>query len=107
MYKGFPNVILVGAMPVRVQILNEIADGDRWGDFDCVKYLIRLDNTVPSAAKAIEVVIHEILHSIYRFADMQKWDDEERVVSTFATWLAMVLIHNPMSVRWLTNATKS
>jgi hypothetical protein len=107
MYRNFPEILRIGAMPVYVEFHDELADGDRWGDFDCVKYRIRLDTTVPSSAKAIEVVIHEILHGIYRFADIKNGDDEERLVTTFSTWLAMVLVDNPRLVKWLVNAMKS
>lgn len=104
--KGLPTHIRIGGMIVRIQIVEEVTDGDSWGDFSCVKYLIRLDRGIPSKSKAVEVVVHEILHAIYRFAAVHPQDDEERMVTTFSTWLAMVFMDNPSLVKWISNATR-
>lgn len=104
--KGLPTHIRIGGMIVRIQIVEEVTDGDSWGDFSCVKYLIRLDKSIPSNTKAVEVVLHEVLHAVYRFAAVHPQDDEERMVTIFSTWLAMVFMDNPGLVRWIASATR-
>lgn len=100
-YNGLPKVIHIGAIPVDIVLQDEIENGDRWGDFDVVKYKIRLDRTVPSNTKAIEIVLHEVLHAVYAFSSTKAGDDEERTVTAFSTWLAMVFVNNPKLAAWL------
>ena len=107
MFRNFPRFIKVGNIHVRVEFQEDVSDDTAWGNYSATHFRIRLQDNIPCTGKAIEVVLHEILHAIFHCSDMKDADDEERTVATFATWLTMVLVDNPQLMRWLSCATKT
>ncbi len=106
MFRNFPSVIKVGNIPVRVEFCDDVNEESAWGNYHPIHFRIRFQKEMPCAGKAIEVVLHEILHAVFHCADLSDKDEEERTVSTFSTWLAMVFMDNPALVRWIASATK-
>ena len=106
MFRNFPQFIKVGNVHIRVEICEDVSDDTAWGNYSASLFRIRFQDNIPSTGKAIEVVLHEVLHAIFHCADLKDTDDEERTVATFSTWMAMVLMDNPLLVKWLTCATK-
>ena len=93
-------------MPVKIEFCVDVAEDSAWGNYHPSNHRIRLREEMPFAAKAVEVVLHELLHAIFHCADLNDKDEEERTVAAFATWMTMVLMDNPALVSWLAKATR-
>lgn len=89
-----------------MEFCEDVNEEAAWGNYNPIHFRIRLQDTIPCSGKAIEVVLHEVLHAIFHCSDLKDSDEEERTISTFATWLTMVLVDNPLLVKWLSCATK-
>ena len=93
-------------MPVAIEICQDVNEDAAWGNYNAPQHKIRLREEMPFASKAIEVVLHELLHAIFHCADLNDKDEEERTVAAFATWMTMVLMDNPALVSWLAKAAR-
>ena len=63
---------------------------------------IRFDGEMPSAAKMLDTLLHEIFHAIFWAYGIEDKDEEERTVSTMATGWAAFLRDNPAFNTWMT-----
>lgn len=101
-YRAFPKSLRIGALKFRIEVrsLRTEPEGN-WGLYEYDKQLIELDEAPPSAEFAVDTVLHELTHAIYGCSGLKPGDDEERVVSVFATWLTMLLRDNPDLLGWL------
>ena len=105
---GLPKSIKVGPYRYRVEIaetLRSMSD-QAWGICDNIQHTITYQNEWPCIGKAIDTVIHEVLHAIYHVWDVPEQAEEEPIVSHFGTGIAGVLIDNPGLVSWLNAAAK-
>ena len=85
-----------------------IAEGAAWetanrrfGEFSAVEQAIRFNGEMPSAAKMLDTVVHEIFHAIFWSYDLSDKDDEERTVSSMATGWVAFLRDNPAFNAWM------
>jgi hypothetical protein len=101
-----PKSIRVGPFDVAIVPMHEIhAETDR-GNYAHDKHEIRLLDRYASSTSEAEVLLHEILHSIWATYNVKDEDKEERVVTTIAIGLAQVLRDNKDLAEWLRAALK-
>lgn len=101
-YSSFPRALRIGPylVSVNVKTLNTESEYN-WGTFEDNKQLIEFDVEPPSAEFAVDTALHEIGHAIFKWGGLKVGDDEERVVSVFATWLTMIFRDNPDLLGWI------
>lgn len=97
-----PHPIKIGRHFVGFALIHpEEADGARvWGYYDQGGKRIVLDAGM-AGLKAVEVVIHEVLHAIFHLRNVNPRWGEEKTVTGLGVGLAHVLRDNPEFVLWL------
>ena len=101
MFEGLPPSIRIGPFDIHIQVAEQFEDEDLWGACDFNKCLIELRASQPSAAFAVDTVLHEITHAIFKIYLLKEGDDEERATSAFATGWTQVLRDNPGLLKWI------
>lgn len=91
-----PSQVKVGHLVFRVEpwAAVEAARAENLGECDYLLLCIRVRDDL-SPALAGEVLLHEVLHAVYRVFGVPKGGDEESVVETVANGLATVFADNP------------
>jgi hypothetical protein len=101
MYDGLPPFLRIGPVDVRIEVLDRLPDDDCWGSHDHRTLLIQLDRTIPSKHYAVDIVLHETMHALYRTWHIDDKTEEEGTVSCLATGLTQVLRDNPQLLNWI------
>jgi len=99
-FSGLPKSVRVGPYVIPLQILDELGD-DVLGDFSFGRLAIRLATTQPSSVFAVDTVLHELFHAIWKVYNIKQGDDEERIVTTMAMSMVQLFHDNPGLVSWL------
>ncbi len=99
MLDDLPPSIRIGPFDVALEAKDKLSEADEWGDFEVVT--IRLKSAQPSPTFAVDTLLHEIYHAIYKWHSLRKHDDEERICSVMATGLTQVLRDNPKLLAWI------
>jgi hypothetical protein len=74
----------------------------RWGEFSAMELVIRVQEQMPSAARAVEAVLHEVLHAIWwAYSIPGKGIEEEAVVSQLGGAWAALWRDNPALLSWV------
>lgn len=98
-----PCSVRVGAHDITIQILphHQASARGEWGYFQAAAQLIVVQDQMPTAAKAVDTVLHEIGHALWWSYTLEDADKEERIVSTQATGWAQIFRDNPALVAWI------
>ena len=107
--KGLPENIRVGVFSVPINLIPAAISEQRgyWGAFQPTIHAIEISEDFPSAAKALETLIHEIFHAVFWINHIDlKVDDEERVVLSFGKSMAQIYADNPSLVKWVAITAK-
>lgn len=73
----------------------------KFGEFSAVEQAIRFDGDIPSAAKMLDTITHEIFHAIFWAYSLNDKDDEERTVSSMSSGWVAFLRDNPAFNAWM------
>ena len=104
--RSLPSSIRVAAYDIAMEKWSShaAAAASRWGEFSAAELTIRVQAVMPSVAKLIDTVLHEIGHAIYWAYGLEDEDREERIVGTMATAWTQVWRDNPLLLLWLNEA---
>ena len=104
---ALPSSIRVGPFDFKIERWTaiECADNRRWGECSCLMQTIRIQRSMPSATKAVDTFLHEVLHAIYFAWGIEDEDKEERTVAAIATAWTQIFRDNPWLIRWIGEAT--
>jgi hypothetical protein len=108
---GLPARLKVGAYWNAIEVVPELRDADDdtplYGEYSPTRQELRFQRDYPCIGQAIDTVLHEVMHAVYRAYRIPEHEaDEETVVSSMAHGLACVMIDNPDFERWLSAASK-
>lgn len=78
----------------------------RFGEFSALEQCIRIREDMPSPAKTVETLLHEILHAVWWLFDLERQEGEEHVVNHFGTGLTQVHRDNPWLATWIAEHTR-
>lgn len=98
-----PSELRVGPYLFTVEYKEEVSDSEP----DLFGLTIPRDQRILISSRQTELseqdtVLHELLHAVFYASGLFKdVDNEERVVTTVATWLLMALRDNPVLARFL------
>ncbi len=107
-YDGLPKSVRIGPYDITIEVKEKLTeDDDDFGHYDHGR-LIKLREDQYNPTLAIDTLLHEILHGIYRCCGFDKESSEETLVTGLATGLTQVLRDNPGVLEWLAqmNQTK-
>jgi hypothetical protein len=102
-----PESLRIGPFDVRIEKHDKLSDDDTWGTYNGASLLMQFQSGQPSNCFAVDTVLHEIHHAIYRIFALRDSDDEERIVAVTATAMTQVLRDNPKLVEWLKDTLES
>jgi hypothetical protein len=98
-----PRSVRVG--PYDIAVIAETATwaaaNAKFGEFSAIEQVIRFDGEMPSAAKMLDTVVHEIFHAIFWAYGIEDEDKEERTVSSMATGWAAFMRDNLAFNTWM------
>ena len=101
---NLPEKLRIGALVYTVAIVDPLTtfERDEWGRCRNITQRIELQKDFPCPGRALETLVHEVLHAVYHAFDIPSEDaDEETVVTKMAGGLAQVIIDNPALIEWL------
>lgn len=100
-FDGFPPSLRIGPFDMAVEVKDKINDDEDAGVYNHGLSIELRSDQHNSAVFALDTVLHEIGHGIYRTFGLNEASNEEAVVTAMATGWAMVLRDNPAFVNWL------
>lgn len=100
-YDALPKQIRVGPFDIRVEVKDKVTDEDDLGLCVYSELLMQLRAEQASAPFALDTLLHEVSHMIYRTFALAKGNDEEQIVSALATGWTQVLRDNPELAKWI------
>jgi hypothetical protein len=101
-----PPYVRVGPYEFRLERwkLIEAAAASRWGECSSASLTIRVQEEFPHPIKAVDTVLHEIMHAVFWTYGIQDSDDHERTVGALGTALTALHRDNPWLAGWITAA---
>lgn len=100
-FADLPSTVRIGPYDIKVSIVDATPDEDDWGVYYDDQCLICLATGAPNGPFAVDSVLHEILHAVYRMAKLAEGDGEERVVSLVSVGLTQIFRDNPELLEWI------
>jgi hypothetical protein len=100
-----PASVRVGGVDVAVIAwsMHSAGASRRWGEWSAMELVIRIQEQMPSAARAVEAVLHEVLHAIWwAYSIPGQGIEEEAAVSQLAAAWATLWRDNPALLSWVT-----
>ena len=101
--KALPPTLMIGAFVWTLEKwdTDEANALNRYGE--CVSYrlILRIRADMPSAQKAADTFLHEVLHAMHFVYGVWDEDKEERRVGALSTALLALHRHNPWLGGWL------
>ncbi len=97
-----PTSVRVSAFDIEIVefTVHDGVDLERLGEFSAVQQRIRVDESL-KPQKRLDTVLHEVNHAVYWAYNLDDDDEEERIVSTFATAWAQIYRDNPAFLQWV------
>lgn len=83
---------------------DEAYEARRWGEFSSLQQRICIQTNMPTAVKAVDTLLHEIMHAAYWAYNIHDEDKEERTVATLATAHVQIFRDNPWLLTWIGEA---
>lgn len=99
---NLPAKVRVGAWDYRIEAFSfgDGADSGKFGTCSTNQKLIQIDLHW-GAKRAAATLLHEIVHAVWSEWNMEKEDEEERIVRCVADGLSAVWRDNPEVMRWI------
>jgi len=99
-FDGLPEVIRIGPFDIAILVKGKINDDDDEGTYSH-GVAIELRSNQPNATFALDTLLHEINHGIYRTFGLDDKSSEESIVATMATGWTMIYRDNPTLIAWM------
>jgi len=102
--QGLPAAVKVGPFDYQLVVKEVIACpgiGEAWGVCMNNNQVIELARMWPSPVKAVDTLIHEIMHALFSVWNIPDRPDEETAVGSLSTGLTAVLFDNPELALWI------
>ncbi len=102
--RDLPSSIRVGCADVTVIVWTALgaAGARRWGEWSAIEQVIRIQENMPSGPRAVEAVLHEVLHAIWWAYSMPEEKlAEEQTVSILGAAMTALWRDNPALLAWV------
>ncbi len=111
MFTKLPTSIKIGPFDIAVVVKDKIDDdnGNKDSSWGAYTHGIMIELTINQHNNrifALDTVMHEVSHGIYRCAGLDVMSNEESVVTAMSTGWLMVLKENPKLLQWIVDSLK-
>ncbi len=105
LWQNFPSHIHIGNRELQVGYFGD-QTGDNYGLYISDRDEVWFDASM-TPGRAVQVVIHELLHALWEEGGFDETDkEEEHVVGVLSCQLSALLKHNPLLSEWLFTHSK-
>ena len=106
--KRLPAVVRVGPHDYQIVVMTRIEAEQKniYGHHSPLEGVIRISPTFPAPTRAVATFLHECLHAIHDWGDLQDGDKEEHLIDVLATGLTGLFRDNPWLLGWVGEAMK-
>ena len=104
-YDGLPKSLRIGPYDIGLQ-LREFDDLDTWGCWAFGALAIQLSPNQPSKSFAVDTLIHELFHALWKIYGLAQQDSDERYATVMATAWTQLYKDNPRLLSWIASALK-
>ena len=103
-----PKSIHVGPFAYTLEVIDNLKEGgeEHWGLCIHNKQKIQIAGEHATPQAAVDTLLHEIMHAIWKERGLAKREPEERAVQAMATGLTCVLLNNPALLAWMREGLK-
>lgn len=100
---ALPDRMRIGPFEYRIKKFTpgEAESRGLFGEHSSLEQTIFIRETMPSAIKAVDTLLHEALHAIFWAYNVDDSDKEERTVATLSTGLTALYRDNPWLLEWI------
>lgn len=107
MVDALPDVVRIGAFDFAIEKMDvrDAMSRGVYGQCSTQLQIISIQRHMPSRQKAIDTLLHELLHAIWWERDLEDADKEERTVGCLGTGLVQVHRDNPWLADWIKKGT--
>jgi hypothetical protein len=103
-FESMPRRIRIGVYDVNVIIAPvDRDDKEIWGAYEDIQHRITLAAEIPTKLRAVNTLVHEINHAVFKAQCLREGDDEERICDGMANGWTQILRDNPTLLVWLCN----
>ncbi len=99
-FDGLPDVVRIGPFDISITVKDRLNDEDDVGTY-AHGIAIELRTNQHNATFALDTLLHEINHGIYRTFGLDDKSSEETIVATMATGWTMIYRDNPALIAWI------
>ena len=112
MFENFPSSIKIGPFDVAVVLKDKIDDDNgnkdsSWGAYTHGVMIELCTGQHDNKIFALDTVMHEVSHGVYRCAGLDPSSGEESIVTAMSTGWLMVLKDNPALLCWIVDSLKT
>lgn len=104
-YIGLPRDVRIAGCDVRL-IVKCFEDGDKCGQWIARDATIELSVDQTNKAFAVDTLLHELTHAMWKMYGLEKGDSEERIATVMGTAWTQVWRDNPRLLAWVAKALK-
>jgi hypothetical protein len=103
MVDALPDMIRIGPFDFAIEKMETRDSWSRgiYGQCSTILQTIAIVRHMPSRHKAVDTLLHEILHALWWERDIEDADKEERTVACLGTALTALYRDNPWLVGWI------
>jgi hypothetical protein len=95
-----PELIRIGYADFPIRVVEAINEQDDMGESSWSEQYIKICSGLSHQHKA-QVLMHEVEHMMWAYADLKEGDDEERIVTVLSNIRAQVYRDNPAFLKYL------
>jgi len=100
---ALPGSVRIGPFVLKIEptSVHESNGRREWGSCSVQAQKITIQSDMPTPAKAVDTLIHEIMHAIFWAYNIADEDKEERTVASLGTALTALHLDNPWLGPWI------
>ncbi len=103
---SLPKKLHVAAQTVVVEITDLPKETRHWGEYDSDLHVARIDKNQYTHDRALETVVHEVLHVLWSCWHLNEDAKEEDAIKALAPALICLFRDNPEFLQWFVKAVK-
>jgi hypothetical protein len=104
--EALPEIIRIGGFDISIQKWNhhQVLGTQRWGEFSSNEQTLRIRLDMPTKFKAVDTLLHEVMHAVFWAYGVEDEDKEERIVASLGSAQVALYRDNPWLLKWIGEA---
>lgn len=103
-----PNSIRIGGYDWAIEkwSSHQSASAQRYGECSIIEQTIRVQLDMPTRFKAVDTLMHEVMHAVFWVYGIHDDDKEERIVAALGSATMALHRDNPWLTKWIEKVLK-